>query len=173
MYLLHQINEIFTLCSCFCLQVVQYLAGCGLQSCVMLVNKGYPDIGWNPVEGERYLDFLRFAVFCNGKKVNAVDRSSQRSLWSAERLSRWSLQPCLVIRWKRGRECQRCGEASHSPTRMFWPRPTGWRRRRVVVSDGGSHQDLPGSLQRRPLSFVWEKQDAVRRHSHVVWCHLL
>lgn len=32
----------------------------------MLVAKGYPDIGWNPVEGERYLDFLRFAVFCNG-----------------------------------------------------------------------------------------------------------
>lgn len=48
------------------LQVVQYLAGCGLQSCLMLVSKGYPDIGWNPVEGERYLDFLRFAVFCNG-----------------------------------------------------------------------------------------------------------
>ena len=47
-------------------QVVQYLAGCGLQSCAMLVSKGYPDIGWNPVEGERYLDFLRFAVFCNG-----------------------------------------------------------------------------------------------------------
>lgn len=33
----------------------------------MLVAKGYCDIGWNPVEGERYLDFLRFAVFCNGK----------------------------------------------------------------------------------------------------------
>lgn len=32
----------------------------------MLVAKGYSDIGWNPVEGERYLDFLRFAVFCNG-----------------------------------------------------------------------------------------------------------
>lgn len=52
------------------LQVVQYLAGCGLQSCVMLVRKGYPDIGWNPVEGERYLDFLRFAVFCNGDDLN-------------------------------------------------------------------------------------------------------
>lgn len=33
----------------------------------MLVGKGYRDIGWNPVEGERYLDFLCFAVFCNGK----------------------------------------------------------------------------------------------------------
>lgn len=32
----------------------------------MLLAKDYPDIGWNPVEGERYLDFLRFAVFCNG-----------------------------------------------------------------------------------------------------------
>ncbi|XP_051926912.1 ryanodine receptor 2 isoform X3 [Hippocampus zosterae] len=50
-------------------KVVQYLAGCGLQSCTMLVSKGYPDIGWNPVEGERYLDFLRFAVFCNGESV--------------------------------------------------------------------------------------------------------
>nr|XP_014340342.1 PREDICTED: ryanodine receptor 2 [Latimeria chalumnae] len=50
-------------------KVVQYLAGCGLQSCPMLISKGYPDIGWNPVEGERYLDFLRFAVFCNGESV--------------------------------------------------------------------------------------------------------
>lgn len=54
------------------MQVVQYLAGCGLQSCGMLVCKGYPDIGWNPVEGERYLDFLRFAVFCNGDCGNSV-----------------------------------------------------------------------------------------------------
>ncbi|NXY64415.1 RYR2 protein, partial [Callaeas wilsoni] len=50
-------------------KVVRYLAGCGLQSCPLLICKGYPDIGWNPVEGERYLDFLRFAVFCNGKSV--------------------------------------------------------------------------------------------------------
>ncbi|KAF7669099.1 hypothetical protein LDENG_00247690 [Lucifuga dentata] len=50
-------------------KVVQCLAGCGLQSCPMLLAKGYPDIGWNPVEGERYLDFLRFAVFCNGESV--------------------------------------------------------------------------------------------------------
>uniref|UniRef100_A0A670IB03 Ryanodine receptor 2 n=1 Tax=Podarcis muralis TaxID=64176 RepID=A0A670IB03_PODMU len=48
---------------------VRYLAGCGLQSCSLLISKGYPDIGWNPVEGERYLDFLRFAVFCNGESV--------------------------------------------------------------------------------------------------------
>uniref|UniRef100_A0A3B3YY67 Ryanodine receptor 2b (cardiac) n=1 Tax=Poecilia mexicana TaxID=48701 RepID=A0A3B3YY67_9TELE len=49
--------------------VVQYLAGCGLQSCSLLLAKGYTDIGWNPVEGERYVDFLRFAVFCNGESV--------------------------------------------------------------------------------------------------------
>lgn len=42
----------------------------------MLVAKGYPDIGWNPVEGERYLDFLRFAVFCNGNLIVLFKRSS-------------------------------------------------------------------------------------------------
>ena len=46
--------------------MVKYLAGCGLQSCPMLLAKGYPDIGWNPCGGEKYLDFLRFAVFVNG-----------------------------------------------------------------------------------------------------------
>ncbi|XP_051937189.1 ryanodine receptor 2 [Hippocampus zosterae] len=50
-------------------KVVHYLAGCSLKSCSLLVAQGYPDIGWNPVEGERYLDFLRFAVFCNGESV--------------------------------------------------------------------------------------------------------
>ncbi|TRY83564.1 hypothetical protein DNTS_016272, partial [Danionella cerebrum] len=50
-------------------KVVLYLAGCGLQSCPMLLAKGYPDIGWNPIEGERYLSFLRFAVFVNGESV--------------------------------------------------------------------------------------------------------
>ncbi|XP_056396363.1 ryanodine receptor 1 isoform X2 [Hyla sarda] len=50
-------------------KVVSYLAGCGLQSCPMLLAKGYPDIGWNPAGGERYLDFLRFAVFVNGESV--------------------------------------------------------------------------------------------------------
>ncbi|XP_054825893.1 ryanodine receptor 3 [Eublepharis macularius] len=50
-------------------KVVTYLAGCGLQSCPMLLAIGYPDIGWNPIEGERYLSFLRFAVFVNGESV--------------------------------------------------------------------------------------------------------
>ena len=53
-------------------QVVKYLAGCGLQSCPMLLAKGYPDIGWNPCGGEKYLDFLRFAVFVNGLIFNLL-----------------------------------------------------------------------------------------------------
>ncbi|VDK28161.1 unnamed protein product [Gongylonema pulchrum] len=34
-----------------------------------LIGKGYPDIGWDPVEGERYIDFLRFCVWINGESV--------------------------------------------------------------------------------------------------------
>lgn len=41
----------------------------------MLLAKGYPDIGWNPIEGERYLSFLRFAVFVNGKAWNICSSS--------------------------------------------------------------------------------------------------
>lgn len=68
---------------CVCVQVVTYLAGCGLQSCAMLVAKGYPDLGWNPIEGERYLSFLRFAVFCNGETtagpLGSVSRLKERN----------------------------------------------------------------------------------------------
>lgn len=38
----------------------------------MLLSKGYPDIGWNPCGGEKYLDFLRFAVFVNGRMFSLV-----------------------------------------------------------------------------------------------------
>ncbi|NWS33213.1 RYR3 protein, partial [Polioptila caerulea] len=55
--------------SAYTVAVVTYLAGCGLQSCPVLLAKGYPDIGWNPIEGERYLSFLRFAVFANSESV--------------------------------------------------------------------------------------------------------
>uniref|UniRef100_A0A915DIR8 B30.2/SPRY domain-containing protein n=1 Tax=Ditylenchus dipsaci TaxID=166011 RepID=A0A915DIR8_9BILA len=33
------------------------------------VYLNYPDIGWDPVEGERYIDFLRFCVWINGENV--------------------------------------------------------------------------------------------------------
>lgn len=48
----------------------------------MLLAKGYPDIGWNPIEGERYLSFLRFAVFVNGRS-SGVFHSSSCALGSA------------------------------------------------------------------------------------------
>lgn len=50
-------------------RIAVYLSRCGLQSNSELVEKGYPDLGWDPVEGERYLDFLRFCVWVNGESV--------------------------------------------------------------------------------------------------------
>lgn len=50
-------------------KIAIYLSRCGLQSNSELIEKGYPDIGWDPVEGERYLDFLRFCVWVNGESV--------------------------------------------------------------------------------------------------------
>lgn len=50
-------------------KIAIYLSRCGLQSNQELVDKGYPDVGWDPVEGERYLDFLRFCVWVNGESV--------------------------------------------------------------------------------------------------------
>lgn len=50
-------------------KIAIYLSRCGLQSNSELVERGYPDLGWDPVEGERYLDFLRFCVWVNGESV--------------------------------------------------------------------------------------------------------
>lgn len=50
-------------------KIAIYLSRCGLQSNQELLDKGYPDVGWDPVEGERYLDFLRFCVWVNGESV--------------------------------------------------------------------------------------------------------
>ena len=50
-------------------KIAIYLSRCGLQSNSELLEKGYPDLGWDPVEGERYLDFLRFCVWVNGESV--------------------------------------------------------------------------------------------------------
>ena len=50
-------------------KIAVYLSRCGLQSNQELLDKGYPDVGWDPVEGERYLDFLRFCVWVNGETV--------------------------------------------------------------------------------------------------------
>ena len=50
-------------------KIAVYLSRCGLQSNSELLERGYPDLGWDPVEGERYLDFLRFCVWVNGESV--------------------------------------------------------------------------------------------------------
>ncbi|XP_052827801.1 ryanodine receptor isoform X7 [Octopus bimaculoides] len=50
-------------------RITVYLSRCGLQSNAELLEKGYPDIGWDPVEGERFLDFFRFCVWVNGESV--------------------------------------------------------------------------------------------------------
>ncbi len=48
-------------------KVAVYLSRCGQSDNHDLVSLGYPDIGWDPVEGERFLDFLRFCVWVNGE----------------------------------------------------------------------------------------------------------
>ncbi|XP_035212318.1 ryanodine receptor-like isoform X2 [Stegodyphus dumicola] len=50
-------------------KIAIYLSRCGLQSNQDLLDRGYPDVGWDPLEGERYLDFLRFCVWVNGESV--------------------------------------------------------------------------------------------------------
>uniref|UniRef100_X1Z8I7 Ryanodine receptor n=1 Tax=Capitella teleta TaxID=283909 RepID=X1Z8I7_CAPTE len=50
-------------------KVAVYLSRCGQQSNPELIANGYPDMGWDPVEGERFIDFLRFCVWVNGESV--------------------------------------------------------------------------------------------------------
>lgn len=72
----------------------------------MLVAKGYPDLGWNPIEGERYLSFLRFAVFCNGRSdfcksmpffLNKMYLNVTRVIFSHKGPLRTSLICCPVV----------------------------------------------------------------------------
>ena len=50
-------------------KIAVYLSRCGLSPNSELVSKGYPDLGWDPVEGERFVDFLRFCVWVGGESV--------------------------------------------------------------------------------------------------------
>merc|ERR1711923_450778 len=50
-------------------KIAVYLSRCGLSTNSELVSKGYPDLGWDPVEGERFVDFLRFCVWVGGESV--------------------------------------------------------------------------------------------------------
>ncbi|PSN30490.1 Ryanodine receptor [Blattella germanica] len=73
-------------------KIAIYLSRCGLQSNSELIEKGYPDLGWDPVEGERYLDFLRFCVW--GKNESLRARAILRSLVPLE-----DLQGVLALRF--------------------------------------------------------------------------
>jgi len=66
MYIIVVIFIIYTFREHYLEKIAIYLSRCGLQSNSELIEKGYPDLGWDPVEGERYLDFLRFCVWVNG-----------------------------------------------------------------------------------------------------------
>lgn len=50
-------------------KIALYLSRCGLTGNMELIARGYPDLGWDPVEGERFLDFLRFCVWVGGESV--------------------------------------------------------------------------------------------------------
>ena len=50
-------------------KIAVYLSRCGLSPNSVLTAKGYPDLGWDPVEGERFVDFLRFCVWVGGESV--------------------------------------------------------------------------------------------------------
>lgn len=50
-------------------KIAVYLSKCGFQSNQEILDKGYPDIGYDPVGGERFLDFFRTCVWVNGESV--------------------------------------------------------------------------------------------------------
>ncbi|KAL7671399.1 hypothetical protein ACOME3_006297 [Neoechinorhynchus agilis] len=50
-------------------KIASYLSRCGTTRNEELFAQGYHDIGWDPVEGERFLDFLKFCVWVNGDTV--------------------------------------------------------------------------------------------------------
>ena len=48
-------------------KVITYLSKCGVQDNARLISMGKSAIGWDPLDGERYLDFMRHAVWVNGR----------------------------------------------------------------------------------------------------------
>ena len=77
-------------------KIAAYLSRCGLQTNSELFAKGYPDIGWDPVEGERFLDFLKFCVWVNGKKRSSnhpVSTSCLIFLNPSQQVTAWKRTP--------------------------------------------------------------------------------
>ncbi|CAF1420419.1 unnamed protein product, partial [Rotaria sordida] len=50
-------------------KIASYLSRCGTTRNEELYLQGYHDIGWDPVDGERFLDFLKFCVWVNSDTV--------------------------------------------------------------------------------------------------------
>lgn len=48
-------------------KVISYMSQCGVQDNDRMLSMGKPLIGWDPVDGERYLDFMRHTVWVNGE----------------------------------------------------------------------------------------------------------
>ena len=77
-------------------KIAAYLSRCGLQTNSELFAKGYPDIGWDPVEGERFLDFLKFCVWVNGKtrpSTHPVSTSCLIFLNHLQQVTAWKRTP--------------------------------------------------------------------------------
>lgn len=149
-----------------------YLAGCGLQSCPMLLVKGYPDIGWNPIEGERYLSFLRFAVFVNGVLRFIVPNLLLLSNMMNKRLlykdntdmhrAAWMIA-IVFFRWERRGECQCGGKVVDQTSGVLWPCSEGRGGTRSVGCHAGGHQDLWGPCSRSAQP-AGRRSSCVRSH---------
>ncbi|XP_071962240.1 ryanodine receptor 2-like isoform X3 [Antedon mediterranea] len=50
-------------------KVIKYLSKCGVKNNARMMSLGKPNIGWDPLDGERYLDFMKHAVWVNGETV--------------------------------------------------------------------------------------------------------
>jgi ryanodine receptor 2 len=55
-------------------KIASYLSRCGTTRNEELFLQGYHDIGWDPVDGERFLDFLKFCVWVNGEIIKKKQR---------------------------------------------------------------------------------------------------
>lgn len=80
----------------------------------MLLSKGYPDIGWNPCGGEKYLDFLRFAVFVNGLDFICYSMEYLIPIHLFLVIPDGKVGFFYPSRRERGRECERGGPSPHS-----------------------------------------------------------
>ena len=56
-------------------KVIAYLSKCGVHDNSRMIGMGKQPIGWDPLDGERYLDFMRHTVWVNGKWLHCTVES--------------------------------------------------------------------------------------------------